>query len=187
MTTAIVKGSLSSVARQNNQSIAQTFLACETLVLMDVSSSMCTTDATGGKSRYAAGCNELARLQATNPGRVGIIAWSSEVRFCPSGVPDDLGGTTDLANALQFVRPADGLGIQIVIISDGEPDDEARAISVARQFTSRIHTVFVGPEGSPGADFLRRLADASGGQFARQSTDTLDQLGESIKRLLLAA
>jgi hypothetical protein len=186
MTTAIIKGSLSSVARQNNQSIAQTFLSCETLVLMDTSSSMCMTDAPGGKSRYAAGCNELARLQATNPGKVGIIAWASEVKFCPSGVPDDLGGTTDLAQALNFVQAADGLGIQIVIISDGEPDDEARAISVARRFTSRIHTVFVGPEGSPGADFLRRLADASGGQFARQSTAELNQLGSTIQHLLAA-
>lgn len=186
MTTAIVKGSLASVARASNQSLAQTFLSCETLVLVDTSGSMEQSDAPGGQTRYRAACNELARLQAQAPGKIGVISWSDEVRFCPSGVPELLGCTTNLANALAFVKPADELGLQIVVISDGEPDDETRAISKAKQFTSKIHTVFVGPEGSPGQKFLQLLAEASGGQFVRQSTAELNQLGQTIQHLLAA-
>jgi hypothetical protein len=187
MTATIVKGSLASVAKQANQSVAQSFLDCQMLVLMDVSSSMCTHDAPGGKSRYAAGCNELARLQAENPGKVGVIAWSSSLMFCPSGVPDDLGGTTDLTRVLKFVQPADGLGIQIVIISDGEPDDTVEPLQLARQFQSKLHTIFIGPEGSPGEKFMRLLATTSGGQSVRQSTSELNSLHQPLQRLLLAA
>ncbi len=63
MTTAIVKGSLSSVARQNNQSLAQSFLSCDLLVLVDTSGSMEQPDAPGGQfaRQSTAELNQLSK------------------------------------------------------------------------------------------------------------------------------
>lgn len=50
-----------------------------------------------------------------------------------------------------------------VVISDGEPDSETRAMEAAREFGGRIDVVFVGSEGDYGRLFLRRLAESTGG------------------------
>lgn len=181
--TAIIKGSLSAVSKRNEITLAEAFMSAEKLVLIDTSVSMQQKDAGAGRRRYDVASNELARLQAENPGKIAVVSWSHDVRFCPSGIPHDFQGGTDLAGALRFARHADDCGLSVIVISDGEPDEEEEAITVARKFKSRIHTIFIGPEGSPGRNFLRRLAVVSGGQSLQQSPETLNTLSESVKLL----
>lgn len=180
--TAIVPGSLSAVAKQTNQSLAETFLSVDALVVVDTSGSMDIRDARGGRQRYAVAVDELKQLQATLPGKIGVIAFSDTTVFCPGGVPTHLRGGTDLAGALRFITPADDTGIRFIVISDGQPDSASDALQIARKFKSKIDVIFVGPEGGHGAQFLADLAAASGGQAI--TADRVQDLAQNVQVLL---
>jgi hypothetical protein len=142
------------------------------------------TDAPGGQSRHEAAEQELRRLQETMPGKLAVVAFSDMAEFCPAGIPRRMNSGTNLTGALRFVQAADGTGIRFVVISDGQPDDESAALDVARQFTSRIDTVYIGPEGGTGRAFLQRLARESGGQYAKSKAPGM--LAEQVTLLLKA-
>ena len=185
MSTGLVKGSLADLAGTANLSLAESFLNVDAVLLVDMSGSMGVHDARGGRSRYDAAEDELRTLQAQFPGKVAVIAFSDQAEFCPTGVPIRMGGNTNLAAALRFVKPVDGLA-RVIVISDGEPDSESEALSVARTFTSRIDVVYIGPEiGGSGREFLERLAKASGGTFV--SSDAPGLLADSVTLLLQAS
>lgn len=186
MNTQIVPGSLSDIATQSNTSIAESFLSADVIILVDVSGSMDSKDARDNQKRYDVACQELARLQGELPGKIAVVAFSDHAEFAPGGVPPYIGAETNLAGALQFVKAADGL-VKFVVISDGMPDNEEKALAIARQFQSKIHTIYVGPEDDFGVGrrFLEKLAAASGGQFT--TSDRAHELADKTRRLLLIA
>lgn len=183
---AIVPGSLSAVARRDGVSLAESFVGADAVIIVDTSGSMSTCDSRGGQSRYDVALHELAKLQAHMPGKLAVLAFSSGVMFCPGGQPPLLGGNTDLAGALRFAKVADVPGMRFVVISDGQPDDERKALAVAKTYTNRIDTVFVGPENDwqGGRAFLEKLAKASGGQHI--AADRVHELADKTERLLTA-
>lgn len=177
------QGSLSDIASQRGLSIAETFIGADVVIIVDESGSMGAHDGRGGKSRHNVALEELAKLQATLPGKIAVIAFSDSVMFIPGGQPILLGGGTDLTRALEFAKVADVADMRFIVISDGEPDDERGALNVASSFEGRIDCVFVGPEGEPfGRAFLNRLAKAKGGKSttAAQASD----LAQSVTLLL---
>ena len=181
----IVAGSLAQISKDSGKPLAETFLSADCIVIVDVSSSMEDRDALDGKSRYETACNELAALQKTLPGRIAVIAFSSTAVFCPNGIPLNMGGGTDLADALRFAKVADVDGMRFIVISDGQPDSEERAMAIARSYKNKIDVVYVGPETRPtGRDFLMRLAQASGGQAV--TADRVAQLSTKVQYLLAA-
>lgn len=183
--TKTVPGSLRAQAQAAGTSLAETFLSCDLIILVDVSGSMDAPDAPGGRVRYDAACDELAKLQASHPGKVGVIAFSTTPQFCPGGTPPFLAGGTNLAEALDYAHLVDGL-CELVVISDGEPNSEHQALQAAARYReSTISCVYVGPEGGAGQAFLRRLAQASGGQAVTAAKTA--QLAAQVERLLLAA
>lgn len=184
MTIDIVKGSLSDLAHQEHVGLAESFLGADAIVLVDVSASMGARDLPDGRSRYEAACDELANLQGRLPGKLAVVAFSNEPVFCPNGVPTFLARSTDMAQALAFVHVADDCGIRFILISDGEPNDEAGTLHEARRFVSEIDTIFIGPSDDEGAAFLRQLAAAAGGQHQR---NRVDQIGTTVEQLLLPA
>ena len=170
--TALVPGSLSAVAKREGQSLAETFLGVDAVMLVDVSASMEQRDSRDGMSRYQVALAELGKIQRSMPGRLGIVAFSTHPIFCPGGAPPMLAGYTDLAKALNFVKVADVAGMRFIVISDGEPasrspDPADSALKAARCFKGKIDCVYVGPPGGAGEQFLRQLAANSGGAFAR--------------------
>lgn len=175
--TTLVPGSLQAVAQREGMSLAESFLSADAIILIDVSGSM-------SGSPYEQACAELRRLQADLPGKVAVLAFSDRPEFAPGGQPRYIGGGTDLARALGFVHVADGCGMRFIVISDGYPNDAEAALRQARQFQSRIDTVFIGPAHDSGADFLRLLAAASGGQA---STNVVGEIAQRAKQLLLSA
>ena len=186
MTRDIVVGSIADIANKTGASIAESFMSCDAMVIIDVSGSMEMPDSRGGMSRYEVALEELAKLQAAMPGKVAVVAFSDGAQFVPGGVPMMLGGGTDLAGALRFAHVVDGTGMRFVVVSDGEPDDEADAQAVAATFTARIDTVYVGPERHPtGRRFLERLAAASGGKAV--TADRAQELAAQVTTLLLHA
>jgi len=188
MSNALVPGSLAAVTRRENITLAESFLSADAILLVDMSGSMGMCDAPGGRSRYDAAEQELRDLQATMPGKIAVVAFSDGAEFCPGGVPRRMGGGTNMAAALRFVKPADGL-VQIILISDGWPDSESKTLEVARTFKHKIDTVFIGPETGPdasGREFLRRLAAATGGQSIKSAKPGLLK-NETLKLLSAGA
>lgn len=186
MSNQLVYGSLSDIANRSGKGIAHTFLNIDALVLVDTSGSMDIDDCPGQRRRYDLACEQLIRLQREIPGKIGVISWNNDARFCAGGIPSSPFGGTDLANVLTFIQPSDGTGIKIILISDGEPDNEQRALDLAKGFTSKIDVVYVGPEAGPGRDFLRRLAEATGGQAVTQSVQDLGNLSKTVRALITA-
>ena len=180
----LVKGSLSDVAKKEGQSLASGFLNVKAFVMVDVSGSMQMGDAAGGRSRYDAACDQLADLQAANAGEIAVACFSGKAQFSPGGVPVMMGGTTDMVAALKMLKMADNTGIRLILISDGEPDDRSGALRAAEQFTSKIDTIYIGPEDGHGREFLRRLSEATGGISIFNQTAELGKLSDNITMLL---
>jgi Mg-chelatase subunit ChlD len=184
MNTAIIPGSLDAIAKQEGRTIAEAFTSADCIVIVDTSGSMNDHDSRDGKSRYEVACEELARLQAEFPGKIAVLAFSDDVQFCPSGVPIFMGGCTDMAKALEFAKIADVPSMQFILISDGEPDNDDKTITVAKTYQNKISTIYVGPEERPtGRDFLSRLAQATGGQGI--TVDRAKELKSGIEKLML--
>lgn len=183
MNTQIIPGSLESVANQTNASIAETFINADCIILMDTSGSMDQGDSRDSRTRYDVACEELKNLQASLPGKLAVISFSSDVLFCPNGIPFKYSGMTDLAKALKFAKVADVKGIRFIVISDGEPDSESEALTVAKTFKNQIDTIYVGPEGGDGQDFLKRLARAAHGQGVTAAQ--VKELAGMVEKLLL--
>lgn len=186
MNMQIVLGSISAIAQQTGKSIAETFLSCEVVILVDTSGSMSSRDSRGGRSRYEVACEELGQLQNSMPGKVGVIAFSDNAEFCPSGIPTYFGGGTNMSGALEYCKIADLPGMTFVLISDGQPNDESKTLEAAGRYKNKINTIFVGAEHNQAErDFLARLAAATGGQT--MLVEKAKELANGIEQLLLTS
>lgn len=183
---SIVKGSLEDMSKRSGKSIAEHFLSAKAVVLIDVSGSMGDRDAGAEKNqqRYALACRELARLQEDLPGQIAVVAFSSDVEFCPGGHPRFMSGGTNLTGGLRFVRKASEAGIPVIVISDGAPDSRNTALDEAKKFPTKIDCIFIGPSGDAGEVFLKELAAASGGVAVTQSCQNLPELSNTVQKLL---
>jgi Mg-chelatase subunit ChlD len=184
---ALVVGSIADVAQRSGTSLAETFIGCDAVVLVDVSGSMAAKDSRDNRSRYDVALEELASLQAHLPGKIAVVAFSDSVAFIPGGQPPFMGSGTNLAAALRFAKVADVPGMRFVVISDGSPDDEQAALNVAKTYSNRIDTIYVGPESgyAMGREFLETLARASGGQST--TADRVQELAAKVETLLLGS
>lgn len=164
MVKAATTGSLQDVVQKTGLTLEQAMMDCEFVVVIDQSGSMSEDDTREGLERYDVAESELRKIQEMYPGKVAVVEFSNRPEFCYSGIPSRSGGTTDLTAALRFVKEfADG-AFDIVVISDGEPDNQASALDIAATFSSPINTIYIGVKGGDGQKFLDRLAKASGGQ-----------------------
>ena len=92
-------------------------------------------------------------------------------------------GGTAMERLLELVKPFDGTGMKFVLISDGEPYSEEATLAVASELTTPIDTIFIGDDSDfGGADFMRRLAKASGGTSLGRVE--VKKLGAAISGLL---
>lgn len=99
-----------------------------------------------------------AALQRTTAHLIAFSRDAQEVETIPE--PD---ANTDLAKGLLAAR-AYTPGVTLVI-SDGQPDDPARALAIARKFRGAIDVLYVGPDSDAAAiAFMRQLAAAAGGE-----------------------
>lgn len=185
MNNNLVVGSLGAIAQEQGKSIAESFVNADCIIIVDTSSSMSQHDSRGGKSRYDVACDELKTLQASLPGKLALLSFSDDTIFCPNGIPFNYEGMTDLARALKFAKMGDITGMRFIVISDGEPNDEDEALKVARTYKNKISTIYVGPENGSGQEFLKRLANATGG--ANVTAEKVKELASSVQRLLLTS
>jgi len=161
-------------------------MGAKVIVIVDVSASMDMNDCPNSQRRFQVACEQLFQLQRDLAGQVCVVSFSDYAKFRPSGIPSDPSGCTNLAGALKFVHPANGTDIRLIVISDGQPDNEQAALAEAATFTNKLDCVYVGPENGPGRDFLKRLAVASGGVFADQTVAHLPELAATIQKMIAA-
>lgn len=179
----IVSGSLADAAAKGGASLAESFVDAEAIILLDCSGSMASHDNQDGGSRHQVACEELAHLQKAHPGKLALIQFSDIALFVPGGKPSKPYGSTNLAGALRFAKIADVPGMTFFVVSDGQPDNERAALTVAATIKATISAIYIGPEGGRGQRFLERLAHANGGQFATDHGAM--QLAATTERLLL--
>lgn len=148
------------------------------VLLADVSASMQDV-AWGGHRKIDILRTTLDGLQWPGP----ILAFATAVTRC-TAIPEPSGSTkVDLAlRAALDLNPAATL-----VISDGEPDDEAAALEAARLLPGIIDVLYIGPETNRAAmDFMQRLAKAGCGRFdARDLRRTGPEQLTAAARLML--
>ncbi len=175
-----VPGSIAQVAAAQGITVAQAWMHAEYGVLVDSSGSMTGTP-------FSDACNELTALQRRHEGKVAVWSFASahEFAFAPGGVPENFGGGTALAEALDQLHMIDGLLKELYILCDGEPNDQEKALASAAKFKrTRLQAIHIGPEtDTRGRDFMRRLAAACGGQYA--TAEMVKQLATTVERLML--
>jgi hypothetical protein len=185
MNNQITLGSQSDIAKRNNMSLAETFLNVDLIALVDISGSMASRDAQGGKSRWDIANQHLTNLQGLYQGKIALIEFASTTMFKPDGILSVPNGSTNLTDALQFVKVADSCGIKIVVVSDGVPDNPKTVLNEAKKYTSKIDVIYCGDENDyeGGRAFLQKLANVTGGQFFK--SDSTGSIETEIEILLL--
>lgn len=149
------------------------------VVLADVSTSM--AEMVGARPKIAV----LREALAAAAEGARIVAFSSaplEVSLA-AHLPDPMGSTA-LHLALELAatfRPA-----RTLVISDGHPDDERKALEMADRIQGVIDVLYVGPEDDTRAiQFMNRLARAGAGRCeVRDLRDTRYQLAPVVRALL---
>jgi hypothetical protein len=103
--------------------------------------------------------------------------------FVEVTLPDADGGTP-LGPAIAWCK-AQG-ATHLVVVSDGAPDSEPRALQAAKAFGGKIDVIYVGPPGSRGEHFLKELAAMTGGSAETISLREPKQLTSQLRGLLSA-
>lgn len=137
-----------------------------TVVLADVSGSMAST-AWGGRSKHSLLRDAVAAT--LQPGQHELMAFSDGVQLLarPAMLPEPVGGT---ALHLALKAALERNPGRILVISDGEPDNEAEALAVAARFAGVIDVLYIGSDANVAAmRFLQALARAGYGRY--QSND----------------
>jgi hypothetical protein len=136
-----------------------------TVILADTSSSMCGQPIIELRAK-------LAKLSPSMRG-ARILAFDSVVHEVesPEQLPEPSGSTRlDLA----IERAREFQPFELIVISDGAPDDAEAALSRAREMPCVIQTIFIGDERQkPDAvRFMNKLAHENGGKaIVRRVTD----------------
>ena len=158
-----------AIARLDDQESAST------IIIADVSGSM-----RGDKIERLR--RELKNLWPEITAR--LLAFSDRMHWCdgPSDLPNPMGGTN---LKLAFETVAALWPSEVILVSDGRPQDEQGALDAAELIPGTISVLFVGDESdSTGADFMRCLAALGGGLFAHRDLAKNLAIDENLRAML---
>jgi len=150
------------------------------VLLLDVSGSM--NREVGNRRKI-----DILRDAVTKVGAgMDIYSFSSSVvhsRFIP-----DPQGQTNLTKAFQELK---GRSMQLLLISDGVADDPDEAILAGIALHCPVNVLYIGEPWDVGEEFMRRLAEATGGKWTTLDTMQPDGFGDrleaGIEKLMLTA
>jgi len=147
-------------------------------LLLDVSGSML-----GYTDRAQVTKIEALRTVASNFSDVPRIVFDDRVKILDSNesIPRP-GGSTALHLGIDAVDSEGYTGA--VLITDGMPDDERRALDAARRTGIKLDIIYVGPPPEP--PFLSDLAKACGGTFSAGDLSYTEEIEGKITALLAA-
>lgn len=187
----VAPGSLQETAKQSGVPMENMFMSVEHVILLDVSSSMNTKDAgesVENKSRYDLAVEQLESLQKTLPGKIALICYSDQPKFCPGGYPVKEGGATQLKKALDLVKPLAGTGITLFVITDGEDWEPETCLNIVKDNfkETKINAIFIGPENENVENaclkFCQDLSGITGGKAVK--TKEIGKFEEDFIRML---
>lgn len=146
-------------------------------LLVDVSASM-SSDVEPGCSKHAA----VQSLVNSITGRVRIMAFNYAAIELPNKqIPQPSGGTA-LSPALRHIK-ANGC-TEAVVITDGEINEWDQELTLEEAKGIKLKVFYVGAGERP--DFLRRLAEQSGGFCTKEDLKNIKQLTNKVTLLLEA-
>lgn len=152
------------------------------VILADVSGSM-ADPIEDGRQKIAVLQEALDAVRPDWP-QARLVAFSAVAKPCSGQLPKPGGGTAlhlalDAAARLSPVRT--------LVISDGQPDDEAAAFAAATRLGGLIDTLYVGPDSDRAAiRFMATLARRSGGRsMTRDIARNPEALTGAIRALAL--
>lgn len=152
------------------------------IILLDTSISM--DMAVAGRRRIDV-LSDILKVIMPGVPTARLFAFDSVVRELDGTTLPLLGGGTALGEALKFIasmRPT-----QVVVISDGEPDNMEEALDAGRALNCQIATYFCGDETNHAAvAFLRSLAWCSGDGLGRTAVADLGNPAKLTVDLRLA-
>ncbi len=125
----------------------------ETVFVLDVSGSM---DGMSGKQRKI---DHLRDVMSKYP-TAHKVCFSDDV-YLTQDIPEPRGGTS-LDKTFRYLAKTNNFK-KIVLVSDGEPNDEGEALNEAVTLGAKVDIVFIGTKGSRGERFMERLAERTGG------------------------
>lgn len=163
-----VEGSIQDRAEKSGIPMEMAMMDAKHIILIDTSGSMMTMDAGHNQreARHDVAARELEKLQQQLPGKIVVLSFSSDVVFCPGGVPIRQNMGTNIMKALETIKPFDGTDVKFYLISDGE-DQNDLTIELAKTFETPIHCIYIGSENIKyGAETLRKISEASRGKYA---------------------
>ena len=132
------------------------------VILADVSRSM--AEKVGRQGRVDVLQAALDEVHRASPAAI-VIAYANLPELCSGPLPSPSGGT---ALHLALDRAGAERPRQVIVITDGEPDDEEAALVAADRTSGLIDVIYCGDDSSRQAiDFCRRLARRGGGRYAR--------------------
>lgn len=171
-------GSPQQIADEEGRDLREVITEIEYVLLLDTSSSM-SKDSTGGKSRWEHAKEALSNLQKDHQGQFLLITFATgpQIRF--DGRLTKPSGATHLTKALEMASRLDGTGVEFIVVSDGRPNNERKALDVGKTFIDTIHTIYIGKEGGKGEEFMNKLA--TGERFGQ--TDPVKLEGTVTKLL----
>jgi hypothetical protein len=94
-------------------------------------------------------------------------------------IPEPYGGT-DMASAFRYLRSREYKVEQLVLVSDGDPDDPQDAIAQALQLHIPVNIVYIGQRGSTGEKFMQKLSAVTHGNVFTAETDAPAKFNEQL-------
>jgi hypothetical protein len=186
------KGSLISVTNGDPMKMGLALMNAKAVAICDISGSMAAKDSGENENSVRADVLQevLDDLQDKYPGELVIYGFNSEnIGILPSGILPPPDGTTPTHLALNNIyRKAADLEQEVILLSDGLPDQAEPCYDIAEEVGWPINTFYVGPYGERGGrDFMERLAEISGGVHNSVSLNTPLRLATEMEKLLLGA
>jgi Mg-chelatase subunit ChlD len=150
------------------------------ILLVDVSFSMTDRLRAGGR-KIDALRKVVTTLRETHP--VPVAAFGVNDSYTGVALIDEVPepqGSTPMDNAIDFGREQGAN--HLVIVTDGQPNDEHSTMRAAKAFGNPIDVFYVG-DGS-GREFAKRLATMTGGEFQNADLGAIKALASGIRLML---
>ena len=154
------------------------------LLLVDASGSMADTIRKTGERKIDALRKVVDGLRETHPVPVAAFGCYGEPVTVVDRVPEPQGGTP-LDLAIDFGREQGAT--HLIVVTDGEPNDEGAAFAAARAFGGQIDVFYVGNGNDSGSRFAQQLARMTGGTCGVTDLGETKQLQSRIAGLLGSA
>jgi|GEM_PF-5633729 len=143
-------------------------------------------DVSGSMGEYVEDKRKIDHLREAVRGYPSLRKVSFSSGIFDRSIPEPNGGT-DMGRGFAYLRTAVGNIREVILISDGLPDDPEEALAEAKALRCPVNVIYIGPGGDVGEAFMQRLAAETGGRQVTVKTEEEDfsrVLQDSVRLML---